>query len=90
MTRSLIWVPNGLKSISNFLQPDWLINNGFFERPIMMCTLILVHRWGPRTRISPLFTDVTNWGLIVSARQATFNPAGYLGIRLDILGTPPN
>ena len=30
---------------------DWQIDNGFFNRPIMAHTQILVHRWGPRTRI---------------------------------------
>ena len=26
--------------------PDWQIDNGFFNRPIMARTQILVHRWG--------------------------------------------
>ena len=34
----------------SILQPDWQI-----DRPIMASTQILVHRWGPRTRISALF-----------------------------------
>ena len=37
------------------LYPDWQIDNGFLNRPIMARTHILVHRWGPRTRISALF-----------------------------------
>ena len=32
--------------------PEWQIDNGFFNRPIMARTQILVHRWGHRTRIS--------------------------------------
>ena len=36
-------------------QPDWQIHSGIFNRPIMACTQILVHRWGPTTRISVLF-----------------------------------
>ena len=36
-------------------QSDWPIDNGFFNGPIMMRIQILVHRWGPRTKISALF-----------------------------------
>jgi len=36
-------------------QSDWLIDNGIFNRPIMARTEILVHRWGPRSRILALF-----------------------------------
>ena len=36
-------------------QPDWQIHSGIFNWPIMACTQILVHRWGPTTRISVLF-----------------------------------
>ena len=37
--------------------PDWQINNDIFNRPVlkMARTQILVHRWGPRTRILALF-----------------------------------
>ena len=35
--------------------PDWQINNDVFNRPVMARTQILVHRWGPRTRILALF-----------------------------------
>ena len=28
------------------LQPEWLINGGFFDRPTMACTQIPVHIWG--------------------------------------------
>ena len=34
------------------LYPEWQIDNGFFKRPIIVHTQILVHRWGPTTRIS--------------------------------------
>ena len=35
-------------------QPDWQIDNDFFNRPIMASTQILIHRRRPRTRISAL------------------------------------
>ena len=37
--------------------PDWQINNDIFNRPVlkMARTQILVHGWGPRTRILALF-----------------------------------
>ena len=40
-----------------FFYPDWQINNDIFNRPVlkMARTQILVHRWGPRTRILALF-----------------------------------
>ena len=34
--------------------PDWQIDNGIFNRPIMACSQIRVHRQGPKTRISAL------------------------------------
>ena len=34
------------------LYPDLQIDNALFKRPIMVHTQILVHRWGPTTRIS--------------------------------------
>ena len=36
------------------LIPDWQIDNSFFNRPIMVCAQILVHRWVPITRILAL------------------------------------
>ena len=39
---------------------DWQINNGFYNRPIMMCTEILVHSLGPRRGFWPVLqTDLT-------------------------------
>ena len=38
-----------------FSHLDWQMDNGFFKRPIMAGTQILVHRLGPRTRILVLF-----------------------------------
>ena len=35
--------------------PDWQIDNRFFNRPIMVHSQILVHRWGPRSRTLALF-----------------------------------
>ena len=34
------------------LQSDWQIDNGLFNRPVMVCTQILIHRWGPRKRFN--------------------------------------
>ena len=34
------------------LQPDWQIDNGLFNWPIMVHTQILIHRWGPRRRFN--------------------------------------
>ena len=57
---SLSWEPNGLNELPEIrfgisFHPDWQINNGLFNRPIIKRTQILVHRLGPRTRISALF-----------------------------------
>ena len=57
---SLSWAPNGLNELPEMrfgisFHPDWQIDNGIFNRPIMTRTKILVHRLGPRTRISALF-----------------------------------
>jgi len=42
------------------LQFGWLINNGIFNKPIIAHTQILVHRWGPGTRVLALFHRCTN------------------------------
>ena len=48
------------KCFSHF-SSTWLANwQWFFNRPIMAHTQILVHRWGPRTRISALFRCFVN------------------------------
>ena len=71
-TRVLVrthWITQSKFQIS--LQPDWQLNNGFFNRPIMVHTQILVHRWRPRTRISSLACQQTYpWGLVSSVVQA--------------------
>ena len=38
------------KCVSNFLYPDWQINNSFFNRPVMARTQILVHSWGAQNK----------------------------------------
>ena len=58
--RSLFWVPRRTQRITGSafrisFQPDWLIDKGIFNRPITPHSQILVHRWGPRTRILVLF-----------------------------------
>ena len=56
----LSWERNGLNELPEMrfgisFHPDRQIDNGLFNRPIMTRTQILVHRLGPRTRISALF-----------------------------------
>ena len=50
---SLFWAPNRLEFRISF-HPDWQIDNGYFNWPIMARTRILVHMQGRRTRISAL------------------------------------
>ena len=51
------WITGNAFRIS--FHPDWQMNNEFFNRPIIACTEILLHSWGPRTRISALFRRPT-------------------------------
>ena len=58
--RSLVGAPNWLNKLAEvrFKFPFNLIGKStmaFFNRPIMTRARILVHSWGPRTRISALF-----------------------------------
>ena len=58
--RSLFWASRRTQRIigSAFrisFQPDWLIYNAIFNRPIMARTQILVLMWRPKTRILVLF-----------------------------------
>ena len=58
--RSLVGAPNWLNKLPEvrFKFPFNLIGKStmaFFNRPIMTRAQILVHSWGPRTRISALF-----------------------------------
>ena len=41
-----------IKEFRISLYPDRQIDNGFVKGPIIVHTQILVHRWGPTTRIS--------------------------------------
>ena len=47
--RSLFWAPNGFNELSEVFRisfhPDWQIENGIFNRPIIGLTQILVHGW---------------------------------------------
>ena len=49
-----------------FFQPNWQIDNGYFNRPVMALTQILVHSWRPRTKISVL------------ARRRTYQRFGFV------------
>ena len=58
--RSLFWASRRTQRITGSafrisFQPDWLIDNAIFNRPIMARTQILVLRWRPKTRILVLF-----------------------------------
>ena len=58
--KSLFWASNGCNKLPEmrFKFPFNLIGKStmaLFNRPIMASTPLLVHRWGPRTRISALF-----------------------------------
>ena len=61
--RSFFWAStnstNYWKCLSNFLSSWWQIHKGFFNKPIMVHTQILVPRWGLRTRISVQFCKQT-------------------------------
>ena len=52
ITRNVFWIS---------LQPDWQVNNDIFNRPIMVCIKILVHKGGARKKdFSVVFpTDLT-------------------------------
>ena len=58
---------NYRKCVLNFLS-SWLANRQWlFNRPIVVRTQILEHRWGPRTRISAVFgrrTDLTEFSFV--------------------------
>ena len=47
-------------NVSRFFHVDWQIDSDFFNRPITAHTQILVHRWGPITRILVLFRRWTS------------------------------
>ena len=47
------------RKIRIFFHSDGQINDGFFNKPIVARTQILVHSWGPRTKISALFRTRT-------------------------------
>ena len=52
ITRNVFWIS---------LQPDWQVNNDIFNRPIMVCIKILVHKWRARKKdfSAVLQTDLT-------------------------------
>ena len=50
---------NYRKCVSSFHSSWGQIDNGFFNRPTMVPTQILVHRWGPKAKISALFRRPT-------------------------------
>lgn len=57
-------VPQGTQRITGkafriFFHTDYPIDNGFFNRPVLIRTQILVHRWEPSTRISALSTEIS-------------------------------
>ena len=50
--------------------PDWQIDNGIFNWPIMASTQILVHMWGLGQRFRRCFSDRLSRGLVSYAAQA--------------------
>ena len=51
-------------------KPDWQIINGFFNRPIMACTqILLVNRWSLEQGFWCCFADLANQGLIISTTR---------------------
>ena len=77
-----VLVPDGLNELPEMgfiisFHSDWQINNGFFNRPIMGHTQILVQRWWPRTRISAIvhnFFYLLNQSLVSSMTKAKIMP----------------
>ena len=70
--RSMFCAPNGLDKLMEvrFEFPFILFDsNGFFNKPVMVRAQILVHRWGPRTRILALFCRQFSQTLILSMTQ---------------------
>ena len=81
--RSLFWAPmsNGLNELPEVRFEFPFILNGKLTRTIMARNQMLVHRWGPWTRISALFRRQT---------QAEFSfvcSAGYVAQAIAILAT---
>ena len=64
-------------NVSSFFHADWQIDNDFFNRPITAHTQILVHRWGPRTRILVLFCRWTFKSKTKTMRVKFTCGAGY-------------
>ena len=62
---------NNRKCVSNSIQPDLQIHNGFFTRLIIARTQILEHRWGPEEGSCHCFADGLNQSLVPSVAQAT-------------------
>ena len=70
-----------------FSHPDWQIDNGFFDRPIMAHTKILVNRWGPEQVFWHCFTDRLNQSLVSSVVQATdLTDHHFLGVVASNVG----
>lgn len=47
------------RAFQTFFHTDWQLDNGFFNRPSVARTQLLVHRWAIRTSISALFCRQT-------------------------------
>ena len=61
------WITGSAFQISFY--PDWQIDRGFFQKPIMACRQILaplVHNWRPRTEFQRCFADGCNQILVAS------------------------
>ena len=58
------------------LRPDWQIDSGIFNRPIMANTQILVHIWGLGQGFKRCYADGLSRGLVSSVAQA-YTPVSF-------------
>ena len=63
---------------------DWLIDNGFLNRPIIERAQILVHRWGPRARTQLDFSFVCDAGYYYPVAGVSFDYADHRALLLFI------
>ena len=62
----------GVHNFRIFPHLDWQTDNGIFNRPVMECSQVLLHRWGPEQGFQCCFADGLNQRVVLSAtRPAT-------------------
>ena len=66
--------PTDQKCVQISFQPDWQIDNGFFTKPIMVCTQIVRCTGGdPEQGFQHCFADGLNQISVLSVVQATIH-----------------